>query len=116
MKLYYRQLLAELRAEYWRSLERKGFNTNLPINWTHTFIDKDRSKLTKLYERLKDSGYLLRDLESKGDRWILRVSKIDIISPDNDYQKGIRLEQLTNFSGIEQYCGKVPETMDREGD
>ena len=107
------QLANRFRTLYYDFMQEAGINTNLPVKWIHYFVDKDQNKLIKLFKKLKDHGYLLESLDEINNKCRLKVSKIDIISTENDLQKGLRLYQLTNYLDIESYDCRIPARFEK---
>jgi hypothetical protein len=42
-------------------MNRDGFDTNNPLKWGFYFVDRDKQKLQKAFEELKEEGYTLEN-------------------------------------------------------
>lgn len=82
------------------------FDLKSPLKWSFYFIDNDKMQLKRLYEELKDHDYKIEKLEKNDqNEWVLKVSKVDILTADKLYRRNVAFNELAEFCDVQLYDG-----------
>lgn len=83
------------------------WNVDGPLLWSFFFLDTDKSKLQSAGTELTAQGYRLADISPTraGDRFRLRVERVETLTPTALYSRDIELEALARKFGIQSYDG-----------
>jgi hypothetical protein len=57
-----------------------GFDANKALKWDFFFINDNKEGLERVFNELKDHGYLIEKLELDDEEWTLQVSKIYVLT------------------------------------
>ena len=83
------------------------WNVDGPLLWSFFFLDADKAKLRSVGADLTAQGYRLVDIvpTRAGDRFRLRVERVEALTPTTLYARDIELETLARKFGVQSYDG-----------
>jgi hypothetical protein len=78
-----------------------------PLLWSFFFLDADKSRLQSIGADLTAQGYRFVDISPTraGDRFRLRVERVETLTPATLYSRDIDLEALARKVGVQSYDG-----------
>jgi hypothetical protein len=92
--------------EAFDNMKSSGFDIYAPLNWGFYFVDKDKKKLEKLFNELKEKNYILIDIyKTDTDEWTLHASKIDTLTPEKLHKRNNAFNDLADYCNVYLYDG-----------
>ncbi|GAB3892379.1 hypothetical protein GCM10028803_05140 [Larkinella knui] len=99
--------------EYFQKMELEGFNTKSPLKWSFYFVHTNSGELQDVYAELKDHSYHLDYLnETEDGLWQLKVSKIEVLTPDKLHRRNLAFNELANYCSVDTYDGWEVDKQD----
>lgn len=87
-------------------MNEDGFDTESSLKWNFYFIDDKKNKLEDLYLEMKHHDYRLENFEKNDENeWVLKVSKIDILTPGKLHKRNIAFNELADYCEVKLYDG-----------
>jgi hypothetical protein len=98
---------AQIDAMFANMRAHAPWNVDGPLLWSFFFLDTDKSKLQSAGADLAAQGYRLADISptKTGDRFRLRVERVETLTPATLYSRDVELEALARKFGIQSYDG-----------
>lgn len=87
-------------------MSQNEFDTSVPLKWGFFFFDRDKNKLLKVYEELKEKEYTLDGIEKMDDQmWRLFVTKVEILTPEKLHKRNLAFNELAEYCSVSIYDG-----------
>ena len=86
-------------------MEDAGWNISEPLEWSFFFLDRNKEKLTNLYQELKDYDYAISRLEFRDSAWQLILVKTEILTPEKLHRRNMAFEELAHYYKVYSYDG-----------
>jgi hypothetical protein len=98
---------AQIDAMFANMRAHAPWNVDGPLLWSFFFLDPDKAKLQLLGTDLVAQGYRLVDIvhTRAGDRFRLRVERLETLTPATLYARDIELEAMARKFGVQSYDG-----------
>lgn len=98
---------AQIDAMFANMRAHAPWDVDGPLLWSFFFLDPDKSKLQAAGADLATQGYRVADISPtrSGDRYRLRVERIEILTPTTLNARDIEFEALARRFGIQSYDG-----------
>jgi hypothetical protein len=89
-----------------KKISEQGFDVNEPLKWGYYFIDKDKSKLEKIFIDLSLNGYQREELvEMEDGNWHLWLSKIDVLNQEKLSKRNKVFYSFQSYGLVNTYGG-----------
>ncbi|WP_343307863.1 ribonuclease E inhibitor RraB [Chitinophaga niabensis] len=86
-------------------IHKGGFDTSKELKWGFFFVNDNKEGLERVFDELKDHGYLMEKLESDDEEWTLQVSKVDILTAEKLHKRNIAFNALAAHCNVDLYDG-----------
>jgi len=98
---------AQIDAMFANMRAHAPWNVDGPLLWSFFFLDPDSAKLQSFAADLATQGYRMVDIvpTRAGDRFRLRVERVETLTPATLYARDIELEALARKFGVQSYDG-----------
>jgi hypothetical protein len=98
---------AQIDAMFANMRAHAPWNVDGPLLWSFFFLDPDKAKLQSVGTDLSAQGYRLVDIvpTRAGDRFRLRVERVETLTPATLYARDIELEAMARKFGVQSYDG-----------
>ena len=80
-------------------MEENGWDITGPLKWGFFFMSGEEDNLKQIYEELKDHSYVFESIHQDGDKWVLRVSKMEVLAPEKLHRRNVSFAELASAYG-----------------
>ncbi|MES2764441.1 MAG: ribonuclease E inhibitor RraB [Bacteroidota bacterium] len=101
-------------VQLFKNMNEEGFATDSELRWSFYFVDSNKENLLKVFSELEEKDYTLAEIYKVEDDedWILKASKVDILTPEKLHRRNIAFNELAAYCGVDEYDGWDVEKID----